>query len=260
MSVTTEIKNKEKSLAELMGRILKVPLTPLEDSMKALHDGILDTNELIEDINNAIGVSAGDVEEMRTLIKQQFIEIRDDDIPTMMNNLQEYISQQATLTMERVDISLGEQSTKHEEHINTISEKVLKKLTAILDGYLEVKQLIARQGDQLTSTSQKIESEHTTTVQKIDTTYKAIANDIENSSASITEKLAENLIEGEKKSAQQQNNHIELLDVLTQQQTILREQLAFNQRKLTKLTTVIGIYFFFTLAFICYDIWHQFHW
>ena len=256
MSITTEIKNKEKSLAELMVRVLKEPLTPLEDSIKVIHDGILDTKELIEDINNAVGASACDVDKVSKAINKQFIEIRDDDIPTLMNSLQVFISQQATLTMESVDISLGEQSTKYEEHINTISEKVLIKLTAILDGYMEVKQLFARLGDQLTSTSQRIESEHTTTVQKIDTTYKAIANDIENSSASITEKLAENLIEGKKESAQQQNNHIELLDALTQQQTILREQLAINQGKLTKLTTVIGIYFFFTFAFICYDIWH----
>lgn len=259
MSVTTEIKNKEKSLAELMVRILKEPLTPLEDSMKALHDDILDTKELTENINNVVGVSASDVEEMSKAIKKQFIEIRDDDIPTLMNSLQVYISQQATLIRESVDISLCEQSTKHEEQINTISEKVLSKLTAILDGNLEVKQLIARLGDQLTSTSQRTESEHTTTVQKIDTTYKAIANDIENSAASITEKLAENFIEGKKELAQQQNNHIELLNALTLQQTTLREQLTISHNKLNVLTVMVSILFASILAYIGYGIWHQFH-
>ena len=73
MSITTEIKNKEKSLAELMVRVLKEPLTPLEDSIKVIHDGILDTKELIEDINNAVGASACDVDKVSKAINKQFI-------------------------------------------------------------------------------------------------------------------------------------------------------------------------------------------
>ena len=250
MNITTEIEKKEKSLTELMVRILKDPLTPIETSMKGLNETLLDSKDLIDEVNNSIGASTDIIEKIKSKVTELYDErIKSEDISAVINRLKEDL-----------DVSFDERLRKHEEQINIIFESVIIKLTAIQDGQPEVKQLFARLGDQLTSTSQKIESEHTTTAKKIDTTYKAIANDIENSSASITEKLAENLIDGEKKSAQQQNNHIELLDALTLQQTILREQLAINQRKLTKLTTVIGIYFFFTFAFICYDIWHQFHW
>ncbi len=250
MNITTEIEKKEKSLTELMVRILKDPLTPIETSMKGLNETLLDSKDLIDEVNNSIGASTDIIEKIKSKVTELYDErIKSEDISAVINRLKEDL-----------DVSFDERLRKHEEQINIIFESVIIKLTAIQDGQPEVKQLFARLGDQLTSISQKIESEHTTTAKKIDTTYKAIANDIENSSASITEKLAENLIDGEKKSAQQQNNHIELLDALTQQQTVLREQLAINQRKLTKLTTVIGIYFFFTFAFICYDIWHQFHW
>lgn len=47
MNVTSEIKNKEKSLAELMVKILKEPLNPLESTLKKINTEVLDTKDKV---------------------------------------------------------------------------------------------------------------------------------------------------------------------------------------------------------------------
>ncbi|WP_148042927.1 hypothetical protein [Dickeya undicola] len=253
--MSTEIKNKEKSLAELMVRILKEPLNPLESSMKILHDEVLDAKERIEEVNDTLGASTDDI---RLMVKQQFVSIGDDVIPTLIASLKEYISQQTTTVTDNVALSLDEQFVKQEEHLNMVDEKALNKFTSILEGQREVKQSISELSQQLASTSQHMHTEHLAVTQRLDMACEAIAKDIEVTSNSIKEVLTESISDMINVTIQQLNNHLDLLEALNLQQTNLSEKLSTNQSKLRTLTIMTGIFFALTIGYIGYDIWHHF--
>ncbi|MDY4379646.1 hypothetical protein SOV92_17745 [Pectobacterium brasiliense] len=253
--MSTEIKNKEKSLTELMVRILKEPLNPIESSMKALHDDVLDTKERIEEVNDTLGASSDDILRM---MKQQYADMEHDVIPTFISSLQEYISQQTTTVTNKVALSLGEQSVKQEEYLNAVAENMLYKFTSIWEGQREVKQSIAELSQQLVSASQRIHTEHVDVTQRLDMACESIAKDIEVASSSIKELLTESMSDMVNGTIPQLNNHSDLLDALNLQQKNLSEKFSASQSKLRTLTIMIGIFFASTIGYIGYDIWHHF--
>ncbi|WJV54903.1 hypothetical protein PCO85_05605 [Prodigiosinella aquatilis] len=91
--MTSEIKNKEKTLAELMVKILKEPLDPLKGSMKKLHEDVLDTKDKVEEINDILNAVAS-TEEIIQPLGKTLRELQDDDIPQAISSLQEFILQQ----------------------------------------------------------------------------------------------------------------------------------------------------------------------
>ncbi|EOE0699445.1 hypothetical protein ACJ8WG_004796, partial [Klebsiella pneumoniae] len=94
MNVTSEIKNKEKTLAELMVKILKEPLDPIKGSVKKLHEEVLDTKDKVEEINDAINAVGANTEEIINPLKRSLRELRDDDLPGIISKLREFISTQ----------------------------------------------------------------------------------------------------------------------------------------------------------------------
>ncbi|MDH1397232.1 hypothetical protein N5J09_09965 [Aeromonas caviae] len=81
MNVTSEIKNKERALAELMAKILKEPLNPLESSLKKINTELLETRDKVEEINDAINTVVANTEEIINPLKRSLRDLQDDDIP-----------------------------------------------------------------------------------------------------------------------------------------------------------------------------------
>lgn len=70
MNARTNIQQKEQSLAELMGRLFREPLNPLEEMLKETRDEILDARDDISENNNSIHVAIAQSEECNKSIRR----------------------------------------------------------------------------------------------------------------------------------------------------------------------------------------------
>ncbi|MEI7125685.1 hypothetical protein [Pectobacterium versatile] len=131
MNVTSEIKNKEKTLAELMVKILKDPLDPLKGSVEKLHEEVLDTKDKVEEINDALN-AAESTEEIIKPLKKTLRELQEDDIPQAIGALQTFISQQVEEKKQDISTSLSQQSAHYDGQLKTATGEVIEKLSEVL--------------------------------------------------------------------------------------------------------------------------------
>lgn len=128
MSTATEIHNKEKTLAELMVKILKEPLNPLEASIKALSGDLADTRDSITEINDTLGASADDAEKATKSLLQALRKIREEDVPSLLTKLQKHITDQSASDARAFE-ALLEHSTA--VHISSVSSTEAVLLDAL---------------------------------------------------------------------------------------------------------------------------------
>ncbi|RZI31687.1 hypothetical protein [Pseudomonas orientalis] len=128
MSTATEIHNKEKTLAELMVKILKEPLKPLEASIKALNADLVNTLGSITEINDTLGASADDAEKATKSLLQALRKIREEDVPSLLTKLQKHITDQSASDARAVE-ALFEQSTAiHTSSVSSTEAVLLEAL------------------------------------------------------------------------------------------------------------------------------------
>lgn len=132
MNVTSEIKNKEKTLAELMVKILKEPLDPLKGAVKKLHEEVLDTKDKVEEINDAINAVGANTEEIINPLKRSLRELQDDDIPGVISKLREFISTQVEEKKKDISTALSQQSVHYDSQLKAATGKVFEKLSDVL--------------------------------------------------------------------------------------------------------------------------------
>lgn len=107
MDLTAEIKSKEKSLSDLMVRVLRGPLNPLEDSLKTLKDDLLDTKDLVSEVNDAVHASVQDFEKIHKALKK----IRDDSLPEMASSIKATLSDHVGSESRQITAMLAEVSS-----------------------------------------------------------------------------------------------------------------------------------------------------
>jgi len=132
MNVTSEIKNKEKSLADLMVKILKEPLNPLESSLKKLNAEFLETKDKVEEINDAINAVGANTEEIINPLKRSLRELQDDDIPGAISKLREFISTQVEEKKQDISAALSQQSAHYDSQLKAATGEVFEKLSDVL--------------------------------------------------------------------------------------------------------------------------------
>lgn len=132
MNVTSEIKNKEKMLAELMVKILKEPLDPLKGSMKKLHEDVLETKDKVEKINDAINTVGVNTEEIINPLKRSLRELQDDDIPGAISKLREFISTQVEEKKQDISAALSQQSAHYDSQLKAATGEAFEKLSGVL--------------------------------------------------------------------------------------------------------------------------------
>lgn len=132
MNVTSEIKNKEKSLAELMVKILKEPLNPLESTLKKINTEVLDTKDKVEEIYDAINAVGANTEEIINPLKKSLRELQDDDVPGAISKLREFISTQVEEKKQNISAALSQQSAHYDSLLKAATGEVFEKLSDIL--------------------------------------------------------------------------------------------------------------------------------
>lgn len=148
MNVTSEIKNKEKTLAELMVKILKEPLDPLKGAVKKLHEEVLDTKHKVEEINDAINAVGANTEEIINPLKRSLRELQDDDIPGVISKLREFISTQVEEKKQDISTALSQQSVHYDSQLKAATGKVFEKLSDVLGQQNERVQTVIQQYQQ----------------------------------------------------------------------------------------------------------------
>lgn len=128
MSTATEIQNKEKTLAELMVKILKEPLNPLEASIKALSGDLADTRDSITEINDTLGASADDAEKATKSLLQALRKIREEDVPSLLTKLQKHITDQSVSDANAVEALLEQSRAVHTSSLGSTEAVLLEAL------------------------------------------------------------------------------------------------------------------------------------
>lgn len=128
MSTATEIHNKEKTLAELMVKILKEPLNPLEASIKALSGDLADTRDSITEINDTLGASADDAEKATKSLLQALRKIREEDIPSLLTKFQKHITEQSASDARAVEALLEHSTAVHTSSVSSTEAVLLDAL------------------------------------------------------------------------------------------------------------------------------------
>ncbi len=128
MSTATEIQNKEKTLAELMVKILKEPLSPLETSIKALSGDLADTRDSITEINDTLGASADDGEKATKSLLQALRKIREEDVPSLLTKLQKHITDQSASDARAVEALLEQSTAVHTSSVRSTEAVLLEVL------------------------------------------------------------------------------------------------------------------------------------
>lgn len=132
MSTATEIQNKEKTLAELMVKILKEPLNPLEASIKALNGDLADTRDSITEINDAVGASADDAEKATKSLLQTLRKIREEDVPSLITKLQKHITDQSASDARAVEALLEQSTAVHTSSVSSTEAVLLEALAGAI--------------------------------------------------------------------------------------------------------------------------------
>ncbi|MFV3381006.1 MULTISPECIES: hypothetical protein [Pseudomonas] len=128
MSTATEIHNKEKTLAELMVKILKEPLNPLEASIKALSGDLADTRDSITEINDTLGASADDAEKATKSLLQALRKIREEDVPSLLTKFQKHITEQSASDARAVEALLEHSTAVHTSSVSSTEAVLLDAL------------------------------------------------------------------------------------------------------------------------------------
>ncbi len=128
MSTATEIHNKEKTLAELMVKILKEPLKPLEASIKALNADLVNTLGSITEINDTLGASADDAEKATKSLLQALRKIREEDVPSLLTKLQKHITDQSASDARAVEALLEQSTAIHTSSVSSTEAVLLEAL------------------------------------------------------------------------------------------------------------------------------------
>ncbi len=121
MHVTAEIQSKEKSLADLMSRILKEPFKPLSESIKKLEGTVLDSEEKLEEIQNSLGVFSDDAEKAKKEITKALRSIRDENLPELASDIQKHLIQNT----ENITTSIDQYSN----YFKSVSENIISCLS-----------------------------------------------------------------------------------------------------------------------------------
>ncbi|WP_351010368.1 hypothetical protein [Shewanella sp. S1-58-MNA-CIBAN-0166] len=268
MNTTSEIRNKETSLAELMVKILKEPLNPLESSLHELKDGLSDTKDLIEEINDTLGASAIDTEKMGKTLRK----IREEDFPALTSGIHKYIVNQFENESQKIANMLDANSNSHDEKLKSFSDALTEIIIKIVIQQSELKQFI----EELTmgldlksesmmvavqSTSNEIqlsrersERSYSELIAKLDISHNEALIGLKKLSIELQDVIAHNLSIGKKAI---DCNQMVLIDVLNQQHTALINEVTSSQTKFKSYIIISSIFFALMLSYVGYDIWSK---
>ncbi|ENV1394589.1 hypothetical protein ACPFT2_001889 [Vibrio cholerae] len=152
MNSTTDIKNKEKSLAELMVRILKEPLNPLETSLQELLSEFSETSTKLGDIDLKLDVADSEILKINKLLRK----VREEDFPALTLELQNEVVNRFSNEIKGVTKEIADFKINQNTMLREIAEEQASKLTEIVILCKETKQAIKDLEQRIDGKTEKI--------------------------------------------------------------------------------------------------------
>jgi hypothetical protein len=123
MNQTTEkIESKEKSLSELMVRILKEPFKPLSNSIAQLAKASFESEKKIESIQSAIESLTVETDDNATKLRKMLRKICDEDLPELTVVLQKHLDTQTQKVTSAFDQQSNELKTISTDWVALLTE------------------------------------------------------------------------------------------------------------------------------------------
>lgn len=248
MSVTSEIKNKERALAELMAKILKEPLNPLESSLKKLNTEVLETKDKVEKINDAINAVGANTEDLIEPLKKSLCELQDDYIPEAISTLREFISTLVEEKRQDISAALSQQSAHYDSQLKAATGEVFEKLSDVLGQQNESVQSAIQQYQQTGIDSAEALLQQLLAANRFLEEASVASASEQQSTRERDQRLAERL-----ESVMQAQQA--LTEAVSEQKIQLEAQVAASQGRFRYVAIIFALFSTSTLAYIGYDIW-----
>lgn len=227
MNQTTEkIESKEKSLSELMARILKEPFKPLSNSIAELEVESFKSAKKIESIQNDISFLVTQTDENATKLWRTLRKICDEDLTKLTVTLQKHQDTQA----QKVTSALDQQSNE----FKTVSTDLVVLLTEAIEHRNRIELALS-----------ELHTQHNSNFVSSSASQAATA-------AAMQTALSEILSNRELMSKHQAG----AINQLQQINDVLTAHILNTQRKLHLLTAISSGIFFILLVLACYYFWN----
>jgi hypothetical protein len=269
---TTEIKNKENSLAELMAKILKEPLKPL-DSLKMISDEILDAKDKISEISDALGASLPETDKINKYLKK----IREEDFPALASELQSCILIQAESQSHKVATEFNAHANRNSEDLKAISDEFLEKLAKTNETQNEVNKSITGLRNELHLEIKTVDEaiklllnemqavKHINEKSaldfsgKLETIQGGILIELKDTSSKLLKIETENLRFAQAIAETVDRNQVALIQTVNQKNAVIMDAISSSQIKLKRLTITTSIFFAFMLTYVGYELLKSFN-
>lgn len=256
MNVTSEIKNKEKSLTELMVKILKEPLNPLESSLKKLNTEVLDTKDKVEEINDAINAVGANTEEIINPLKKSLRELQDDDVPGAISKLRDFISTQVEEKKQNISAALSQQSAHYDSQLKAATGEVFEKLSDVLGQQNESVQAAIQQYQQTgIDSAEALLQQLLNAAERQESDRRQVLSSLETLSSDVPAALVQHLTPLTQAIESLQTSQQALTEAVSQQKSYLEAQIAASQGRFRYIVIIFALFATSTLAYIGYDIW-----
>lgn len=279
MTIQTEIRNKEKLLAELMVKILEVPLDPINTSIKMMQSDLLDTQEQLQSIYDLVAPSltalVEDGDKANKHARKVFTKIQ-EDIPALKSQLQEHMVMVSEGQRQALESVIVEHAVQSNESLEAASENFFKALSRTTSTQSETLLTILSVRQELIIAIEDLKASQTLDMQvalkeirsaqnfreknsaslalKLETVSKDVATRLEALSTEMRDALTEQRQNKQEVSEILGSNHAETCKLLTQQHAALQEKVTMFQHKLKNQMITIGVFFVSMLAYIGFDI------
>jgi uncharacterized protein YoxC len=152
MNNTTDIKNKEKSLAELMVKILKEPLNPLETSLQELLHEFSETSTKLGDIELKLDAADSEILKINKLLRK----VRDEDFPALTLEIQNEVVNRFSNEIKGVTKEIADFTINQNTMLREIAGEQTSKLTEIVLLCKETKQAVKDLEQRIDEKTEKI--------------------------------------------------------------------------------------------------------
>lgn len=234
--MSDQTQEKENSLAELMARILKEPLKPLDESVRGLKDELADIKEEIEHTKNS--VVSGVVEVLNK--HERSSKNRDEET---LEVLRTSLSEQAQALAGTVT-SLHEQLHEQQASLAAILAQWQTHASA---AYTEQTASI---NTAVAGISQRLEQQQKSAQAAQLALLGALKGAAEHSQSAMAKIQQDGQTLRELFAAGQ----AEVLGALSEQAQVFNTRLDQSQAKIRQLTIIIGVFFVSMLAYVVYDV------
>lgn len=245
--MSDQTQEKENSLAELMARILKEPLKPLDESVKGLKDELADIKEEIEHTQNS--VVSGVVEVLNK--HERGAKNRDEEtLEILRTNLSEQTQALAAVpglvrdTLAGTVTSLQEQLHEQQASLAAI---LAQWQTHASVAYAEQAASI---NTAVTGISQRLEQQQ----KSAQAAQLALLGALKNAAEHLQPTMAKTQQDVQTLRELFAAGQAEVLGALSEQAQVFHTRLDQSQAKIRQLTIIIGVFFVSMLAYVVYDV------